>query len=94
MALSAFDHLLMGHAQRQHERFLENLTLTQSGLLERLADKTAGHKAYEALMDAVMDAYNSKDFDTLHALMTDREARKRVYRPVYDREYQSCMAQL
>ena len=92
MALSAFDHLLMGHAQRQHERFLENLTLAQSELFQEYASSEAGYQAYDALIGAMIKAYDDQDINTLHALLTDLEARKAVYKPVYNRVRNSILS--
>ena len=85
MALSSVDHFLMGHAQRQHEKFLENLTLAQSELLQEYTSSEAGFQAYDALVRALIESYDAQNLDKLHTLLTDQEAREAVFRPVYNR---------
>ncbi len=91
MALSAVDHFLLADGQREHEEFLRNLSLEESGLWRQLADAKAGCKAYDVLMQTILDAYQAGDHDRLHSLLSDRDVRIAVYNPVYDEVYQQML---
>ena len=88
MALSPVDHFLMANSQREHESFLRDLSLEESGLRQQLANKTAAHEAYRTLMNEVIAAYEAGDNGKVHLLLTDRDARNAVYQPVYNEVYQ------
>ncbi len=66
--------------------------MDERGLRDQLANKTAAHEAYRALMNEVIAAYEAGDNGKVHLLLTDRDARRAVYRPVYDEVYQQMLS--
>lgn len=90
MALDVVDHVLLGMAQRQHERFLKQLRDGElRELRERLATKTAANEGHLAILKALVDAYEQGDRDTVDDILGDYERRRQIYRAAYAPVYQS-----
>jgi hypothetical protein len=71
MALDAVDHFLMSGRQARHEQFLldlQNQNRNWYALRERLADVGASNDGVRAILDALIDAYNRADLDTIRLL--------------------------
>lgn len=90
MALDVVDHVLLGMAQRQHERFLKQLHDGElRELREWLATKTAANEGHLAILKALVDAYEKGDRDTVDDILGDYERRRQIYRVAYAPVYQS-----
>ena len=90
MALDVVDHVLLGMAQRQHERFLKQLRDGElRELRERLATKTAANEGHLAILKALVDAYEQGDRDTVDDILGNYERRRQIYRAAYVPVYQS-----
>lgn len=95
MALDAVDHLLLSRRQAQHEQFLldlQNQNRDWYALRERLADVGASNDGVRAILDALIEAYNQADLDTIHDLLGNRESRLSIYQRVYDEAYATHMS--
>jgi arginine deiminase len=72
MALDVVDHVLLGMAQRQHERFLKQLRDGElRELRERLATKTAANEGHLAIINALVDAYEQGDRTTVDNILSN-----------------------
>jgi len=89
MALDVVDHVLLGMAQRQHERFLKQLHDGElRELREWLATKTA---ANEVICDSqgFGRRLRAGDRDTVDDILGNYERRRQIYRAAYVPVYQS-----
>lgn len=89
MALDAIDHFLLGHAQRQHEGWLQQNVFQTRDLQEQLADQAAANQGHLAILRAVRAAYNAKDWQTVHAILSNYETRNAIYQAAYLPTYES-----
>ena len=88
MALDVVDHVLLGMAQRQHERFLKQLHDGElRELRERLATKTAANEGHLAILKALVDAYEQGDRTTVDDILGNYERRRQIYRAAFSPTY-------
>ena len=88
MALDVVDHVLLGMAQRQHERFLKQLRDGElRELRERLATKTAANEGHLAIINALVDAYERGDRTTVDNILSDYGYRNTIYRAAFNAVY-------
>lgn len=84
MALDVVDHVLLGMAQRQHERFLKQLRDGElRELRERLATKTAANEGHAAIVKALVEAYQRGDRAAVDDILGHYECRDEIYRATY-----------
>jgi hypothetical protein len=89
MALDAIDHFLLGHAQRQHESWLQRNVFQARELQEQLADQSAGHQGYRAIVRTLLNAYEADDWQTIQAVLGNHETRNAIYQAAYLTTYNS-----
>jgi arginine deiminase len=84
MALDMVDHVLLGMAQRQHERFLKQLRDGElRDLRERLATKTAANEGHAAIVKALVEAYQRGDHLAVDDILGNYERRDNIYQAAY-----------
>ena len=84
MALDVVDHVLLGMAQRQHERFLKQLHDGElRELRERLATKTAANEGHAAIVKALVEAYQRGDHLAVDNILGNYGRRDNIYQAAY-----------
>jgi hypothetical protein len=83
MALDAIDHYLLGHAQQQHERWLQQNVFQTRELQEHLANQTAANQGHLAIIKALVAAYNTNNWQNIEAILGDYEQRRAIYQAAY-----------
>ena len=88
MALDVVDHVLLGMARRQHERFLKQLRDGElRELRERLATKTAANEGHAAIVKALVEAYQRGDHLAVDDILGNYERRRQIYRAAFSPTY-------
>ncbi|MCB1768231.1 MAG: hypothetical protein KDJ31_00805 [Candidatus Competibacteraceae bacterium] len=83
MALDAIDHYLLGHAQQQHERWLQQNVFQTRELQEQLAEQSAANQGRKAIIDALVAAYNINDWQSIQTILGDYNTRNAIYQSRY-----------
>ena len=83
MALDAIDHYLLGHAQQQHERWLQQNVVQTRELQEQLAEQSAANQGRKAIIDALVAAYNANDWPSIQAILGNYDTRTAIYQAAY-----------
>lgn len=84
MALDVVDHVLLGMAQRHHERFLKQLRDGElRELRERLATKTAANEGHAAIVKALVEAYQRRDHLAVDDILGNYGRRDNIYQAAY-----------
>jgi UDP-galactopyranose mutase len=83
MALDAIDHYLLGHAQQQHERWLQQNVFQTRDLQQQLAEQAAANQGRKAIIDALVAAYNARDWQSIQTILSDYNTRNAIYQSRY-----------
>jgi vacuolar-type H+-ATPase catalytic subunit A/Vma1 len=89
MALDAIDHYLLGHAQQQHERWLQQNVFQTRDLQQQLAEQAAANQGHLAIVKALRAAYEKGDWATIQAILGNYETRTAIYQTAYFQTYNS-----
>ena len=83
MSLSGVDHFVLAYNQHEHERWLERTLFQTRELQQQLAEQAAANQGHLAIVKAFVAAYSAEDWKTLDTLLSDYNARNRVYQAAY-----------
>jgi len=83
MALDAIDHYLLGHAQQQHERWLQQNVFQTRDLQQQLAEQAAANQGRKAIIDTLVAAYNARDWQSIQTILSDYNTRNAIYQSRY-----------
>ena len=83
MGLNALDYVFLTNNQLHHQQWLEQTYFRTRELQEQLAEQAAANQGHLAIVKAFVAAYSAEDWKTLDTLLSNYNARNRVYQAAY-----------
>ena len=91
MGLHALDYVFLTNNQISYQMWLEQTYFRTRELQEQLAEQAAANQGRKAIIDALVAAYETEDWQAIQAILGDYDTRRAIYQAKYFPTLQSMM---